>query len=126
MKAMKIPVAVLIFLLLASLADAFLLTRQCALWTDYIDEMERHAMQENWAQAQDSADVLRENWGKWQTCLHILIDHDEIDHAEELMALCDLHIEENDTAALRVTVSQLRNQFSLLAETEQLNIKNVL
>lgn len=126
MKAMRIPVAILVVLLLASLADAFLLTRQCTYWTEHIDEMEHQAMQENWAQARASADALRENWSKWQTYLHILIDHDEIDHAEELMALCDLHIEEKDTAALRVTVSQLRSQFSLLAETEQLNIKNVL
>ena len=123
---MRIPVAILVVLLLASLADAFLLTRQCTYWTAHVDEMERQAMQENWGQAQASADALRENWGKWQTYLHILIDHDEIDHAEELMALCELHIEEKDTAALRVTVSQLRSQFSLLAETEQLNIKNVL
>ena len=126
MKAMKIPVAILVALLLASLADAFLLTKQCAYWTDHLDEMERNAIQADWTRAQDSADALKENWGKWQTYLHILIDHDEIDRAEELIALCQLHIEEKDTAALRVTVSQLRNHFSLLAETEQLNIKNVL
>ncbi len=126
MKALKIPAAVLIFLLLVSLADAFLLTRQCTCWTGYLDETERHAMQEDWKQAQHAVRKLRDSWDSWQTYLHILIDHNEIDHGEELLSLCELHIEEKDTAALRVTVSQLRNQFSLLAETEQLNIKNVL
>ena len=126
MKAMKIPVAILAAILLAALADGFALTKQCEDWSAQAERMDRAAVQENWGQAQDSLDGLQESWAKWQTYLHILIDHAEIDHAEELISLCELHIEEKDTAALRVTVSQLRSLFSLLAETEQLNIKNVL
>ena len=126
MKAFKIPVAVLVLLLLAALTDGFLLTKQCAAWTQTLDAAERAVIQEDWPHAQSALDDLTKNWSKWQTYLHILIDHAEIDHAEELLALCQLHIEEKDTAALRVTVSQLRSLFSLLAETEQLNIKNVL
>ena len=126
MKAMRIPAAVLILLLLAALTDGFLLTKQCADWTAYAEKMEQSAIAGNWEQAQAELAGLSESWSDWQTWLHILIDHDEIDRAEELMALCRLYIEEKDTAALRTTVSGLRSLFSLLAETEQLNIKNVL
>lgn len=126
MKALKIPVAILVLLLLAALTDGFLLTKQCAAWTQTLDAAESAAVQEDWALVQDTFNDLSHSWLNWQTYLHILIDHAEIDHAEELLALCRLHTEEKDTAALRVTVSQLRSLFSLLAETEQLNIKNVL
>ena len=126
MKAMKIPAAILAVIFLAALADGFVLTKQCEDWSAHVEQMERSAVQEDWNAAQAALEGLRESWEKWQTYLHILIDHDEIDQAEDLIALCSLHIEEKDTATLRVTVSQLRCLFSLLAETEQLNIKNVL
>lgn len=126
MKAMKIPVAILAAILLAALADGFVLTRQCEDWSTHVEQMERAAVQEDWDTAQYALEDLTESWDKWQTYLHILIDHDEIDQTETLIALCKLHIEEKDTATLRVTVSQLRCMFSLLAEIEQLNIKNVL
>ena len=126
MKAMRIPAAVLAAILLATLADGFVLTRQCEDWSAHVGQMERAAVQEDWDTAQSVLDDLVTNWEKWQTYLHILIDHDEIDRVEELLALCRLHIEEKDTATLRATVSQLRCMFSLLAEIEQLNIKNVL
>ena len=126
MKAMKIPAAILALIFLAALADGFVLTKQCEDWSAHVEQMERSAVQEDWSAAQAALEDLRESWEKWQTYLHILIDHDEIDQAEDLIALCALHIEEKDTATLRVTVSGLRCLFSLLAETEQLNIKNVL
>ena len=126
MKAMRIPAAILILLLLAALTDGFLLTKQCAAWTETLDAAELAAVQEDWSRVQDSLAALTESWSDWQTWLHILIDHAEIDRAEELMELCRLYTEEKDTAALRTTVSGLRSLFSLLAETEQLNIKNVL
>ena len=126
MKAMKIPAVILLLLLLAALSDGFLLTRQCAVWTEILDQSEQAAIAEDWSQAQTAFDDLSQSWSKWQSWLHVLIDHSEIDHAEELQALCRLYLEEKDTAALRTTVSQLRSLFSLLAETEQLNIKNVL
>lgn len=126
MKAMKIPVAILAAILLAALADGFVLTKQCGDWSDRVEQMERAAVQDDWDTVQSALDGLTESWEKWQTYLHILIDHDEIDQTEELIALCKLHTEEKDTATLRITVSQLRCMFSLLAEIEQLNIKNVL
>ena len=126
MKAMKISAAILAAILLAGLADGFLLTRQCKDWAAQTDRMEQFAIQEDWNAAQSALDDLGARWAKWQTWLHVLIDHDEIDQTESLITLCRLHIEEKDTAALRVTVSQLRCMFSLLAEIEQLNIKNVL
>ena len=126
MKAMKIPAAILAAILLAALADGFLLTRQCEDWSVQVEQIEQAAIQEDWSSVQSALDDLKESWGKWQTWLHVLIDHDEIDQVEELIALCGLHAEEKDTVALRVTVSGLRCLFSLLAEIEQLNIKNVL
>ena len=126
MKAMRIPAAVLAVIFLAALADGFVLTKQCEDWSAHVEQMERSAIREDWDAAQSALDDLTESWGKWQTYLHILIDHDEIDQTEELLALCALHMEEKDTATLRVTVSELQCMFSLLAEIEQLNIKNVL
>ncbi len=126
MKAMKIPAAILAVILLAALADGFVLTRQCEDWSAHVEQIEHAAVQQDWDAARDALESLTGSWEKWQTYLHILIDHDEIDQTEELLSLCQLHMEEKDTATLRVTVSQLRCMFSLLAEIEQLNIKNVL
>ena len=126
MKAMKIPVAVLSLLLAIALVDSYLLTRQCEDWHILTDNMERYALAANWENAQQELDVLQENWSQWQTYLHIIIDHQEIDRVENLLALCRIYTDEKDTVALRATVSELRCQFSLLAENEQFNIKNVL
>ena len=126
MKAFKIPLIVLIALLILSIADSLFLTAQCDRWNTLLSAADTAAVQDDWVRAEQSLRSLDESWQSRQTYLHIMIEHDEIDSADTLLHLCFLYCAEKDTAALRAVVSQLQCQFSLLAETEQLSIKNVL
>lgn len=126
MKALRIPVFVLLFLLLMAIASAVTITRQKDRWTSQLDSMESAAIQNNWSDADSSMRALEDDWESWQTYLHVVAEHQEIDVAENLLQLCRLHCYEQDTAALRVAVSQLRFQLSVIAETEAFSIKNIL
>ena len=126
MKALRIPVFVLLFLLLMALTSAVTVTRQKDRWTSQLDDMESAAVQDNWAEADAYMSTLEDDWETWQTYLHVVAEHQEIDVAENLLQLCRLHCDEQDTAALRVAVSQLRFQLSVIAETEAFSIKNIL
>lgn len=126
MKALRIPVFVLLMLLLIGVFSAVTITRQKDRWTSQLDSMESAAIQGDWAEADRFMSTLEDDWEAWQTYLHVVAEHQEIDVAENLLQLCRLHCDEQDTAALRVAVSQLRFQLSVIAETEAFSIKNIL
>ena len=66
------------------------------------------------------------DWNGSQTFFHTIMDHNELDEAEELFAGAFAVCREEDGADFHTLLSQLMSQLRLLAETQCVSIKNVL
>ena len=61
-----------------------------------------------------------------QTYLHIVARHDTVDDAEAMYRRALAFAATRELTEFRAEISDLRDQLRLLAETERLDIKNVL
>jgi len=125
MKALLIPLATLSVLLFCSLSVGCYVNRSVESW-DY--QLAQAAAAEESASWNSTASLIRscyEDWQEQQTFFHIIIAHQELDEVKSLffstMAACN----ERDAPDFRIALAQLRGQLALLAETQQLSIKNV-
>ena len=125
MKAIRIPVFVLALLLTLSVCNAVYLTGRCTLWEQQLAEAHRAADAGQTADAAAALDRLDALWQADQVYLHIVVSHEDINNAEALlrrsMVLCAVGDEE-----LRPALAELGASLSMVAETQQISIKNIL
>lgn len=126
MKALWIPLAVLIATLAAALVWGSLLGRQCDAWSDRLSSAEDHILAGRWSKAESELDELERDWVKWAPGLHTVLEHDVLEEAESLLHQCRVLCREKDTAALCAAVSELRDQWALIREMQRLSLENVL
>ncbi len=126
MKAIRIPVFVLVFIVAAAMVDSIFLTKCCNGWTAQSKSIERLAASEKWDEAEQSLDALYDDWSKAQTWLHIIIDHDELNTVESLLERGKILVKAKKYVDLTAGLTEVRSQFHLLSEIEQFNVKNIL
>ena len=126
MRALRIPVFVLIVLLCACLCSNIRMNMLCRGWAEELDSARAAVEKCDFDGADKVLRELEEDWAHWQTYLHITIEHSEIDQAQELLALCRLQVDEMDAPAFLTAAARLQGQFDLLREMEKFSIKNVL
>ena len=90
------------------------------------EETGEAARQEDWGEAADRLERAYEDWDSSQTFFHTIMEHDELDKAEDLFAGAFAVCREEDGADFHTLLAQLVNQLRLLAETQNGGIKNVL
>ena len=66
------------------------------------------------------------DWDASQTFFHTIMDHNELDEAENLFAGAFAVCREADGADFHMLLAQLMGQLRLLSETQSVSIKNVL
>ena len=126
MKVFRIPIFVLLLLLTLSLFNSSSLSRRCSEWVSLLDSVDSAAAADNWDTAQKNLKMLYERWDSCQTWLHIVIEHKELDDAEDLLQRCRVLCQEQDDAEFRASLADLRSQLKLLDEMERVSIKNIL
>lgn len=126
MKVFRIPIFILALILAVSLCNSVCLSRRCSDWTAQVDAADRAVQQDAWHSADTQLATLYDSWDSCQTWLHIVIDHKEIDDAEDLLQRCRVLCQEQDSAEFRASLADLRSQLKLLAEMERVSIKNIL
>lgn len=126
MKALRIPVFILMLILSLSLLNSVSLSRRCGDWTAQLNAVDSAARARSWEQARDELDTVYDSWKQCQTWLHIVIDHKEIDAAEALLQRCRVLCQEEDSVEFRSTLADLCSQLKLLDEMERVSIKNIL
>ena len=112
MRAFYIPLGLLAVILGFSLWTGRYVELRTEHWIALLEETEESARQEDW----DSS----------QTFFHTIMEHDELDKAEDLFAGAFAVCREEDGADFHTLLAQLVNQLRLLAETQNGGIKNVL
>ena len=126
MKAFYIPMGLLALILAFSLWTGRYVEQRTEHWAALLEETGEAARREDWAEAAERLDRAYEDWDSSQTFFHTIMEHDELDKAEELFAGAFAVCVEEDGADFHTLLAQLINQLHLLAETQNGGIKNVL
>ena len=123
MKAVRLPIGVLAAVLVFTLWNAAWVTDRCEEWADALDGV---------TAALDGGDdgsvALGRLWDMWQEVqgyMHIVVSHTELDEAESLLAQALALCRQNSTEDMYPVLAELRHQFRLIAETQQISAKNI-
>ena len=127
MKRMLLPpVLVLAALLAVSLWNIHHMDVETDRWRAQLQETDRLAQSECWAEALDSLWESYDDWTLRQTYLHIVSHHDAVDDAEAMYRRAMAFAETQEITEFRAELSDLMDQLRLISEMEALNIRNVL
>lgn len=126
MRAVRVPVFVLAAVLAYILCNAAWVTGESQRWLDAAVQVSDAALQGSTEDAGEALDALDALWQRPQGYLHIVISHTELDEAEALLAQARAAVRQGDMPALYPIMAELRSQFVLLAETQQVSLKNIL
>ena len=126
MKNFYVPVGVLAVILGFSLWAGRYVGLRTDHWNALLGQAEQEGSLENWNSALDRMNQIYQDWESSQTFFHIIMDHEELDKAEDLFAGVFAVCREEDGADFHQLLAQLMQQLGLLAETQQASIKNIL
>lgn len=126
MRAIRIPVFVLAAVLAYILCNAAWVTGESQRWLDAAVQVSDAALQGSTEDAGEALDALDALWQRPQGYLHIVISHTELDEAEALLAQARAAVRQGDMQALYPIMAELCSQFALVAETQQVSLKNIL
>lgn len=74
----------------------------------------------------ESVDILEKKWQKSGKILHILINHGEMDEAEQNITALKETINHTDRKELRIKCIEALNQLKNLRESEKISLENIL
>ena len=126
MRAVRVPVVVLAAVLAYILCNAAWVTGESQRWLEAAAQVSDAALQGSAEDAGEALDALDALWQRPQGYLHIVISHTELDEAEALLAQARAAVRQGDMQALYPIMAELRSQFELVAETQQVSLKNIL
>lgn len=126
MRAVRVPVFVLAAVLAYILCNAAWVTGESQRWLDAAAQVSDAALQGSAEDAGEALDALDALWQRPQGYLHIVISHTELDEAEALLAQARAAVRQGDMQTLYPIIAELRSQFALVAETQQVSLKNIL
>ena len=126
MRAVRVPVFVLAAVLAYILCNAAWVTGESQRWLDAAAQVSDAALQGSAEDAGEALDALDALWQRPQVYLHIVISHTELDEAEALLAQARAAVRQGDMQTLYPIMAELRSQFALVAETQQVSLKNIL
>ena len=126
MRAVRVPVFVLAAVLAYILCNAAWVTGESQRWLEAAAQVSDTALHGSTEDAKEALDALDALWQRPQGYLHIVISHTELDEAEALLAQARAAVRQGDMQTLYPIMAELRSQFALLAETQQVSLKNIL
>lgn len=126
MKDFWFPVGVLALLLAVSLWNAAAAARAVAPWCDALTEARYAAEREDWDAAVRLVRETREAWDARRGWLHVVAAHDELEAADTLFAAAESWAASRDTPEFCEELAELCVQLRVVAEMQQLSLRNIL
>lgn len=123
MKAVRLPIGVLAAVLVFTLWNAAWVTDRCEEWADALDGVT--AALDGGGDGSVALEQLWDMWQEVQGYMHIVVSHTELDEAESLLAQALALCRQNSTEDMYPVLAELRHQFRLIAETQQISAKNI-
>ena len=121
MKRLWFPLTILALLTALALGNAALVDGYTKVWVSGAEQAEDAALAEDWDTAQEKLESVYR-----QTFLHIVETHDALNETENSLQRAMACAQLRDKEGFLCEVRTLRSQFRLLAEMEQVNIRNIL
>ncbi|SFQ02588.1 protein of unknown function [Oscillibacter sp. PC13] len=118
--------SVLLIILAFALWTDHTMTKQTDRWRDQLQQADALAQSEDWPAAVKALADSYEDWGTHQIWLHIVTEHDAVDDAEAMYRRSMAFAAAEELSEFRAEISDLRDQLRLMAEMENLSIKNVM
>lgn len=74
----------------------------------------------------ESIDILQKKWQSSGRTLHILVNHGEMDEAEQNITALKETVKHTDRTELRIKCIEALNQLKNLRESEKISLENIL
>ena len=126
MKRLWFPLTILALLTALALGNAALVDGYTKVWASGAEQAEDAALAEDWDTAQEKLESVYRHWDRRQTFLHIVETHDALNETDNSLQRAMACAQLRDKEGFLCEVRTLRSQFRLLAEMEQVNIRNIL
>ena len=126
MKYLVLPAAVLALLLGLSLENARILRADTADYLTAVEQATTAAEREDWESALKALRSAQKGWDARKPWLHIVTAHDELEAVDALFATTESFAIEQDRAEFRAEAAELSVQLRVVAELQQLSVRNVL
>ena len=102
MKAFYIPMGLLLVILSFSLWTGRYVEQHTERWNAMLEEIEDLARDEAWAEAEVRLETAYADWDASQTFFHTIMDHSELDEAENLFAGAFAVCRERDLSLIHI------------------------
>lgn len=126
MKALFLPLTLLLAILFSSLVTASLLSHKVNRWDTALKEASAQALLQNFSESSAILDACYEEWTESQQLFHILMEHDPLDDAETLFAESYAFLAQGEISEYCLTLHLLRVHLALIGETQQIALPNIL
>ena len=121
-----IPFLLLLALFSATLLNAAVADGLVQGWCAELDKLQDTAQAEDWDSVRGDLSALHESWDKHTAYFHIVLQHDELNEVESLLARADSFAFEQGKAELRACIAELKSQMLVLSEMQEISIRNIL
>ena len=121
-----IPFLLLLALFSAALINAAAADSLVKGWCAQLDELQDTAQAEDWDGVRGGLAALHQGWDAHATYFHIILQHDELNEVESLLARADSFAFEQDEGEFRACVAELQSQLRVLSEMQEISIPNIL
>lgn len=126
MKYFWIPCTILVVILSLSLLNARAVNETVTEWCENLQNAQQAAQGEQWEETRRILTDTYKKWDKQQSYFHIVTVHAELDEVEALFAKSRSFALEQDEAEFHANTAELITQLKLLAEMQEISIKNIL
>ena len=121
-----IPFLLLLALFSATLVNAAVAGRLVEDWCTELDQLQNTAQAEDWDSVRADLAAFHQGWDRHATYFHIILQHDELNEVESLLARADSFALEQDEGEFRECVAELQSQLRVLSEMQEISIRNIL
>ena len=126
MKRVWIAIAILLVMLTGTLCHSFYVNRLIGEIKGLLETAQTQAEQGEWASAEESTQLAIHRWESRDAYFHIMLRHGETDLIHIGFRQVAEFIQCHETGEYSAANSGLITELELLAEAEQLNLKNIL
>ena len=121
-----IPFLLLLALFSATLVNAAVADRLVEDWCTELDQLQNTAQAEDWDSVRTDLAAFHQGWDRHATYFHIILQHDELNEVESLLARADSFAFEQDEGEFHACVAELQSQLRVLSEMQEISIRNIL
>ena len=126
MKRLWIAVAVLLVLLGSTLGNSWYIGHTVSGFVEQLTAAHKQAASDNWERAAQLTQQVVDHWQRHDFYFHVMLPHADIDQIHLTFQEVEEYLELEEADQYNAASAKLITQLGLLAEMEQLNLKNIL